>query len=55
MLLGASKVVNYELPQNRYSFFESLEDKLLPQTRLEIIKSFGKELMIVVLFLQECS
>ena len=28
-VLGASSVVNFELPLNRYSLFETLEDKLL--------------------------
>ena len=36
-LLDASNVMNYQLPLNRYSLFESLEDKLLPQTRVEIL------------------
>ena len=35
-LLGASVVVNTEIPLNRYSFFEALEDELLPSTRLEL-------------------
>ena len=35
-ILGASSVVDFELPLNRYSFFESLENELLPSTRIEI-------------------
>ena len=35
-LLGASVVVNTEIPLNGYSFFEALEDELLPYTRLEL-------------------
>ena len=35
-LLGASATVRCEIPLNRYSFFEALEDKLLPSTRIEI-------------------
>ena len=35
-LLGASVVVNTEIPLKRYSFFEALEDELLPSTRLEL-------------------
>ena len=35
-LLGASATVNCEIPLNRYSFFESLENKLLPNTRIEL-------------------
>ena len=32
-LLGLSAEVNCEIPLNRYSFFESLEDKLLPNKK----------------------
>ena len=35
-LLGTSSVVNTEIPLNRYSFFESLEDELLPNTKVEL-------------------
>ena len=35
-VLGASVLVNCEIPLNRYSFFEALEDKLLPNTKIEI-------------------
>ena len=35
-LLGASSIVNTEIPLNRYSFIESLEDELLPNTRIEL-------------------
>ena len=35
-LLGASGIVNTEIPLNRYSFFEALRDELLPNTRLEL-------------------
>ena len=35
-LLGTSSTVNTEIPLNRYSFFEMLEDELLPNTRVEI-------------------
>ena len=33
-LLGDSATVRCEIPLNRYSFFESLEDKLLPNTNI---------------------
>ena len=33
-LLGVSAKVNCEIPLNRYSFFEALEDKLLPNTKI---------------------
>ena len=35
-LLGTSSTVNTEIPLNRYSFFEMLEDELLPNTRAEM-------------------
>ena len=35
-LLGTSDIVHCEIPLNRYSFFEALEDKLLPNTKIEI-------------------
>ena len=36
MMLGVSAVVTRELPLNRYSFFEALENNLLPSGRLEL-------------------
>ena len=36
VLLGASGEVNCEIPLNRYSFFEELHDKLLPNVRIEL-------------------
>ena len=36
LLLGDSSIVRCEIPLNRYSFFESLEDKLLPNTKIEL-------------------
>ena len=35
-VLSTSATVNTEIPLNRYSFFESLEDELLPNTKVEI-------------------
>ena len=35
-LLGTSSTVNTEIPLNAYSFFEMLEDELLPNTRVEM-------------------
>ena len=35
-LLGVSSTVNTEILLNRYSFFEMLEDELLPNTRVEM-------------------
>ena len=36
VLLGDSATVRCEIPLNRYSFFESFEDKLLPNTKIEL-------------------
>ena len=36
VLLGDSATVRCEIPLNRYSFFETLEDKLLPNTKIEL-------------------
>ena len=36
VLLGASVEVNCEIPLNRYSFFEALQDKILPNVRIEL-------------------
>ena len=36
VLLGASDEVNCEIPLNRYSFFEELQDRLLPNVRIEL-------------------
>ena len=35
-LLGASAEVNCEIPLNRYSFFEELQDKLLPNIKIDL-------------------
>ena len=36
VLLGASAEVNCEIPLNRYSFFEELQDNLLPNVKIEL-------------------
>ena len=36
VLLGDTATVRCEIPLHRYSFFESLEEKLLPNTKIEI-------------------
>ena len=36
VVLGTSAEVNCEIPLNRYSFFEELQDKLLPNVRIEL-------------------
>ena len=43
VLLGASAEVNCEIPLNRYSFFEELQDKLLPNMRIELNIEFDSE------------
>ena len=42
-LLGTSSTVNCEIPINRYSFFKSLKNKLLPNTRIELNLEIGKD------------
>ena len=42
-LLGLSAEVNCEIPLNRYSFFEALEDKLLPNTKIELNIEFDND------------
>ena len=34
--MEASSTVNCEIPLNRYSFFETLNDKLLPSSKIEL-------------------
>ena len=42
-LLGVSSIVNTEIPLNRYSFFKSLKDELLPNTRVELNLEFESD------------
>ena len=42
-LLGLSAEVNCEIPLNRYSFFEALEDKLLPNKKIELNIEFDND------------
>ena len=35
-LIGNSTTIRCEIPLNRYSFFETLDDKLLPNTKIEL-------------------
>ena len=42
-LLGTSATVTCEIPLNRYSFFESLENKLLPNTKTELNLEIAKD------------
>ena len=42
-LLGLSAEVNCEIPLNRYSFFEALEDKLLPNAKIDLSIEFDDD------------
>ena len=42
-LLGASAKVNFEIPLNRYSFFEELQDKLLPNMKVDLEIEFDDD------------
>ena len=35
-ILGTSNTVSYEIPLNRYGFFEVLKNQLLPNSKVEI-------------------
>ena len=41
--LGNSSIVNCEIPLNRYSFFEELRDKMLPDSRFELNIEFESD------------
>ena len=43
VLLNATAEVNCEIPLNRYSFFEELQDKLLPNMRIELNIEFDSD------------
>ena len=42
-LLGLSALVNCEIPLNRYSFFEELQDKLLPNMKIDLDIEFADD------------
>ena len=42
-LLGLSAEVNCEIPLNRYSFFEELQDKLLPNMKIDLNIEFDED------------
>ena len=42
-LLGLSAVVNCEIPLNRYSFFEELQDKFLPNMKIDLNIEFDDD------------
>ena len=42
-LLGTSAEVNCEIPLNRYSFFEELQDKLLPNMKIDLNIEFDDD------------
>ena len=41
--LGNSRIVNCEIPLSRYSFFETLRDKMLPDSRFELNIEFESD------------
>ena len=41
--LGNSSIVNCEIPLNRYSFFEALKDKMLPDSKFELNIEFESD------------
>ena len=41
--LGNSSIVNCKIPLNRYSFFEALRDKMLPDSRFELNIEFESD------------
>ena len=43
VLLGASAEVKCEIPLNRYSFFEELKDKLLPNMKIDLNIEFDDD------------
>ena len=43
LLLGLSTEVNCEIPLNRYSFFEELQDKLLPNRKIDLNTEFDDD------------
>ena len=53
-LLGASATVNCEIPLNRYSFFEALEDKLLPNTKIELNIEIEKDANLIFQAADNC-
>ena len=42
-LLGTSSIVNCEIPLNRYSFFEELQDKLFPNMKIDLNIDFDDD------------
>ncbi|CAH3169861.1 unnamed protein product [Porites evermanni] len=54
LLLGVSATVNCEIPLNRYSFFEALEDKLLPNTKIELNIEIEKDANLIFKAADNC-
>ena len=54
LLLGASATVNCEIPLDRYSFFEALEDKLLPNTKIELNIEIEKDANLIFQAADNC-
>ena len=47
LLLGASVEVNCEIPLNGYSFFEELQDKLLPNMKIDLNIEFDDDINLI--------
>ena len=43
LLLGGLAIVNAEIPLNRYGFFESLHNELLPNSKIELQIDFESD------------
>ena len=41
--MGNSRIINCEIPLSRYSFFETLRDKMLPDSRFELNIEFESD------------
>ena len=54
LLLGVSAKVNCEIPLNRYSFFEALEDKLLPNTKIDLNIEIEKDANLIFQNADDC-
>ena len=47
LLLGLSAEVNCEIPLNRYSFFEELQDELLPNMKIDLDIEFENDINLI--------
>ena len=54
LALGVSATVNCEIPLHRYSFFEALEDKLLPNTKIKLNIEIEKDANLIFQAADNC-